>query len=62
MRVFHLHYLGETTPEMGRADPPVDTGAPCSFGFYACSPLESTFTTRFSDFSLGPCTWRSHAE
>lgn len=31
-----------------------------SFGVYACSPEESSFTARFSQFKLGPCLWQAH--
>ncbi len=36
MRVFHLHTLGETTPEMGGMDPPSPAEKPIRFGVYAC--------------------------
>lgn len=61
MRVFHLHALGETTEEMGAADPPLPAERPVRFGLYACSPEDSSFTARFSDFHLGPCAWKAHA-
>lgn len=56
----HLHRLGETTPEMGRADPPLPARQAVPFGLYACSPSESSFTTYFSEFSLESCRWRAH--
>lgn len=28
-----------------------------SFGIYACSPEDSSFTVKFSDFSLSECKW-----
>ncbi len=31
-----------------------------SFGVYACSPEESSFTAYFRDFQLGPCLWNPH--
>ena len=31
-----------------------------SFGIYACSPEESSFTAVFSDMSITECTWKSH--
>ncbi|EJL6325651.1 DUF1349 domain-containing protein, partial [Vibrio cholerae] len=44
MRIFHLHQLGETTIEMGKCNPPLPTQKVASFGVYACSPSESSFT------------------
>jgi len=29
-------------------------------GIYACSPVQSSFTARFSDFKLGPSLWQPH--
>ncbi|OQY31520.1 MAG: hypothetical protein B6241_13780 [Spirochaetaceae bacterium 4572_59] len=60
MRVFHLHELGETTSEMGRADPPLPSEKSVPFGVYACSPLDSSFEALFSDFKLEPCLWKAH--
>jgi len=60
MRVFHLHVLGETTPEMGKQFPPKPPEQPVRFGVYACSPLESSFTAVFSELSLEPCQWQAH--
>ena len=31
-----------------------------SFGVYACSPEDSSFTARFDGFDLGPCAWAAH--
>ncbi len=61
MRVFHLHRLGETTEAMGRLNPPAPAKVPVSFGLYACSPLEGSFTAAFSRFQLGDCLWEAHA-
>jgi uncharacterized protein len=61
MRVFHLHSLGETTPEMGKIDPPVVPAQPIPFGLYACSPLDSSFEARFENWSLEPCRWMAHS-
>ncbi|HGH8103201.1 TPA: DUF1349 domain-containing protein, partial [Vibrio cholerae] len=47
MRIFHLHRLGETTIEMGKCNPPLPTQKVVSFGVYACSPSESSFTAKF---------------
>lgn len=60
MRIFHLHQLGETTAEMGKMNPPAPPALPIRFGLYACSPLESSFTAVFTDFSLQPCQWLAH--
>lgn len=30
------------------------------FGVYACSPEDSSFVARFSDFRFGPCLWERH--
>ena len=35
------------------------TGA-VSFGVYACSPKDSSFTTRFDCFDYGPCVLAAH--
>ena len=60
MRIFHLYQLGETTAEMGKMNPPAPPALPIRFGLYACSPLESSFTAVFTDFSLQPCQWLAH--
>ncbi len=31
-----------------------------SFGIYACSPEDSSFTAVFSDFRLTECAWKAH--
>ena len=31
-----------------------------SFGIYACSPEESSFTARFTDLKITECAWKSH--
>ncbi|EKF9603807.1 DUF1349 domain-containing protein, partial [Vibrio cholerae] len=51
MRIFHLHQLGETTIEMGKCNPPLPTQKVASFGVYACSPSESSFTAKFTEMS-----------
>lgn len=61
MRIFHLHKLGETTVEMGKKNPPLPAKSAVNFGVYACSPLNSSFTAVFSNFSLEPCKWLAHA-
>lgn len=61
MRIFHLHKLGETTAEMGKNNPPLPGGNVVSFGVYACSPLKSSFTAKFTDMKLEPCKWLAHA-
>lgn len=60
MRVFHLHTLGETTPDMGRCDPPLPAALPVNVGLYACSPEQSSFTATFTDMSFEVCRWRAH--
>ena len=62
MRIFHLHSLGETSLEMGKLDPPAPPAQPIQFGFYACSPLNSSFEARFSKFKLEKCLWTSHVK
>ncbi len=44
MRICHMH---KATDEI-------------SFGIYACSPEESSFTAIFTDFSLSECKWLAH--
>jgi len=60
MRVFHLHCLGETTAEMGGADPPIAPARPVHFGLYACSPGDSRFEVHFDNFRLEPSIWMAH--
>ncbi|MFW6180523.1 MAG: DUF1349 domain-containing protein [Spirochaetota bacterium] len=60
MRIFHLHRLGGTTPQMGRTDPPAPPQEPVRFGVYACSPLESSFDAEFDGSTLTACAWRAH--
>ncbi len=60
MRIFHLHCLGETTQEMGKQNPPLPAEQSVRFGLYACSPLDSSFRARFSDFKLEGCLWQAH--
>ncbi|GAL17356.1 hypothetical protein JCM19235_5905 [Vibrio maritimus] len=60
MRIFHLHKLGETTPEMGKCNPPMPTKSSVKFGVYACSPTPSSFTATFTDFTLEPSQWLAH--
>ncbi|RKF17427.1 DUF1349 domain-containing protein [Alginatibacterium sediminis] len=60
MRVFHLHRLGKTTAEMGKANPPLATKRAVSFGVYACSPSQSSFEACFSDMTLAECVWQAH--
>jgi regulation of enolase protein 1 (concanavalin A-like superfamily) len=60
MRIFHLHYLGETSPEMGKADPPHPPSLSIRYGLYACSPSNSSFVAQFDNFKLTECRWKSH--
>ena len=61
MRVFHLHFLGETTEEMGKQNPPLPAKQAVRFGLYACSPLDSSFTARFSNLKMENCLWQAHS-
>ena len=61
MRVFHLHSLGTTTPEMGVANPPLPASKSVAFGVYACSPVDSSFNIEFSEVSFIPCIWKAHS-
>jgi len=60
MRIFHLHKLGETTPEMGKCDPPLAAQNAVNFGVYACSPLNSSFTAQFTHMNIEPCMWLAY--
>lgn len=60
MRIFHLHVLGETTPEMGKLNPAAPAEQAIQFGVYACSPLASSFEARFDEAKLEPCLWQAH--
>jgi regulation of enolase protein 1 (concanavalin A-like superfamily) len=60
MRIFHLHALGQTSEAMGKSNPPLPAQSPVQFGVYACSPLDSSFTARFSELNLQPCSWMAH--
>jgi regulation of enolase protein 1 (concanavalin A-like superfamily) len=31
-----------------------------SFGIYACSPEESSFTASFTDIKVTECAWKAH--
>ncbi len=44
MRIFHIH----------------EPLAAARVGIYACSPLESSFTARFSHLSISECLWKKH--
>jgi regulation of enolase protein 1 (concanavalin A-like superfamily) len=60
MRIFHLHCLGETSAEMARLDPPAPPEQPLQFGFYAGSPLNSSFKAIFDNFKFDNCLWMAH--
>ena len=60
MRIFHLHKLGETTREMGKQNPPAPPTQPVKFGVYACSPLDSSFTSVFEEIKFEKCKWLAH--
>lgn len=61
MRIFHLHLLGETSPEMGRLPPAVSEEQSVQFGFYACSPSNSSFQAKFEHFKLDSSLWTAHS-
>lgn len=44
MRICHLHQASRSI----------------SFGVYACSPEDSSFTAHFSEWNLGPGLWQAH--
>lgn len=46
MRIFHLHEEIETI----------------NLGIYACSPLQSSFEAKFSEFSLSDCIWKPYQD
>jgi regulation of enolase protein 1 (concanavalin A-like superfamily) len=60
MRIFHLHKLGETTREMGKLNPPAPPTQLVQFGVYACSPLDSSFTSVFEEITFEKCKWLAH--
>ena len=60
MRIFHLHKLGETTEAICKANPPLPAESIIRFGLYACSPLKSSFTAKFTNMSIEPCKWLAH--
>lgn len=60
MRVFHMMSLGDTSMQMGKADPPMAPQAVVEFGVYACSPGDSQFTANFGKLSRTQSTWKSH--
>ena len=62
MRIFHLHALGKTTLEMGRANPPDPAKQPIRFGIYACSPTSSNFTATFSKFKIENSRWKAYGQ
>jgi regulation of enolase protein 1 (concanavalin A-like superfamily) len=61
MRIFHLHVLGETNVDMGKANPPLPAKNSVQFGVYACSPNDSTFSARFTEVKLEPCSWLAYS-
>lgn len=62
MRVFHLHCLGKTSPEMGKLNPPAPPTHAIHFGLYACSPVESSFEATFDQMKLEDCLWKAHGD
>lgn len=61
MRIFHLEALGDTTPEMAVADPPLSPARPIELGVYACSPGGSSFEAAFANPLLTDCQWKPHS-
>lgn len=59
MRVFHMSALGETSRDFGSMNPKSILPAPVSFGVYACSPSESSFTAIFSHIQIDASTWQA---
>ncbi|MDT8715538.1 DUF1349 domain-containing protein [Clostridium sp. 19966] len=37
-----------------------DGAGKIKFGIYACSPVESSFKARFTNFSITECQWKAH--
>ena len=60
MRIFHLHNLGETSPEMGSLNSSVQPKLPINYGLYACSPMNSSFEAEFDNFKIEECKWMAH--
>jgi regulation of enolase protein 1 (concanavalin A-like superfamily) len=60
MRIFHMHLLGETTAAMGKEKQMSGKAASVRVGLYASSPMDSSFTARFSEIELTECRWTSH--
>lgn len=68
LRICHLAALGETTPEIAKANPDAmamsghssGNGEALSVGVYACSPGESSFTANFDQLSLTESVWMPH--
>ncbi|MFT6753724.1 MAG: regulation of enolase protein 1 (concanavalin A-like superfamily) [Candidatus Azotimanducaceae bacterium] len=60
MWVFHLQVLGDKSVEMGRANPPLQAEKIVRFGFYACSPSDSSFRAEFCNIKLESCKWLAH--
>ncbi|MCM0588920.1 MAG: DUF1349 domain-containing protein [Gloeotrichia echinulata DVL01] len=60
MRIFHLHILGETPPQMGKINPPIQSEFAINYGLYACSPLNSSFEAQFDNFRFNDYKWMAH--
>jgi regulation of enolase protein 1 (concanavalin A-like superfamily) len=60
MRIFHLHCLGETTEEMGKQNPLLTAKQSMRFGLYACSPLDSSFKAKYSNFKMESYLCKAH--
>jgi len=60
MRIFHLHFLGETLPETTENNTSLQAVHPVQFGLYACSPQDSSFEAIFDSCKLESCQWSAH--
>lgn len=62
IRIFHLHLLGDTDPDIAKMQSLAGrTEAPVNAGFYACSPLASSFIASFSNISYEDSIWQAHS-
>lgn len=60
MRIFHIHKLNQTNYDRDGSNPKKTTNKKIRFGFYACSPMESSFTAKFTKIKYGECEWLPH--
>lgn len=62
MRIFHMTSLGESSIKMGKADSPINPETTVSYGVFACSLGDSSFTARFDQLSEADCTRKPHSQ